>query len=115
MAKKEFFQIPVLGIAMRRRGFIPIDRQNRERAIAAVDQAVRALKAGYSFLAFPEGTRSPDGRLQTFKKGLFVMAIKGGASIVPVSVSGAARSCPRISLQFIPAQFGSHFMTQFRP
>jgi 1-acyl-sn-glycerol-3-phosphate acyltransferase len=102
MAKKEFFQIPVLGIAMRRRGFIPIDRRNRERAIAAVDQAVRALKAGYSFLAFPEGTRSPDGRLQTFKKGLFVMAIKGGASIVPVSVSGGRKVMPKDKFAIYP-------------
>jgi 1-acyl-sn-glycerol-3-phosphate acyltransferase len=77
------------------RGFIPVDRKNRERAIAAVDQAVASLKAGNSFLAFPEGTRSPDGRLQTFKRGLFVMAIKAGALIVPVSASGARKIMPK--------------------
>jgi 1-acyl-sn-glycerol-3-phosphate acyltransferase len=77
------------------RGFIPVDRKNRERAIAAVERAVAAMKAGNSFLAFPEGTRSPDGRLQTFKKGLFVMAIKAGALIVPISVSGARKIMPK--------------------
>ena len=95
IAKKEFFRVPVLGTAMVYRGFIPLDRKNRERAIAAVEQAVDSMKAGNSFLAFPEGTRSPDGRLQTFKKGLFVMAIKAGALIVPISVSGARKVMPK--------------------
>lgn len=89
MAKQEFFRVPVLGKGMRMRGFIPVDRTNRERAFAAVDRAVAALKAGHSFLAFPEGTRSRTGRLQAFKKGVFVMAIKAGVPIVPISVSGA--------------------------
>lgn len=88
MAKKEFFRVPILGTGMRMRGFIPVDRTNRERAFAAVDRAVVALRSGYSFLAFPEGTRSRTGRLQPFKKGVFVMAIKAGAPIVPISVSG---------------------------
>lgn len=88
MAKKEFFRVPILGTGMRMRGFIPVDRTNRERAFAAVDQAVAALKNGHSFLAFPEGTRSKTGRLQPFKKGVFVMAIKAGVPIVPISVSG---------------------------
>lgn len=95
MAKQEFFRVPVLGTAMVYRGFIPVDRKNHDRAMAAIDQAVEALKAGKSFMAFPEGTRSPDGRLQTFKKGLFVMAIKAGALIVPVSVSGARKIMPK--------------------
>ena len=89
MVKQEFFRVPVLGRAMRMRGFVPVDRKNRERAIQAVERAVESLKAGKSFLAYPEGTRSPDGRLQAFKKGVFMMAIKAGAPIVPVSISGS--------------------------
>jgi 1-acyl-sn-glycerol-3-phosphate acyltransferase len=95
LAKHEFFRIPVLGPAMVLRGFIPVDRKNRDRAIAAVEQAVESMKAGNSFMAFPEGTRSADGRLQIFKKGLFVMAIKAGALIVPISVSGARKIMPK--------------------
>lgn len=91
MAKKEFFRVPLLGTGMRMRGFIPVDRSNRERAFAAVEQAIAALKKGRSFLVFPEGTRSRTGRLQPFKKGVFVMAIEAGAPIVPISVSGASR------------------------
>ncbi|MGH9433984.1 MAG: lysophospholipid acyltransferase family protein, partial [Terriglobia bacterium] len=89
MAKKEFFRVPVLGAAVRLRGFVPVDRKNRERAMEAVEQAVRSLRRGHSFLIFPEGTRSPGGRLQRFKKGAFLMAVKSGAPVVPVSVSGS--------------------------
>lgn len=91
LGKQEFFRVPVLGRAMRLRGFVPIDRKNRERAIEAVEQAIRSLQAGRSFLVFPEGTRSPDGRLQPFKKGAFMMALKAGAPIVPISLSGASQ------------------------
>ena len=91
LAKKESFRIPILGPAMRLRGFIPIDRKDRERAIEAVDQACKALRAGQSFVVFPEGTRSPDGRLQPLKKGGFIMALQAGAPIVPVSLSGTWR------------------------
>jgi 1-acyl-sn-glycerol-3-phosphate acyltransferase len=91
MAKKEIFQLPLLGLGMRLLGFIPVDRKSRERALAAVDQAVSSIKNGHSFLAFPEGTRSPNGRLQAFKRGIFVMAIKAGAPIVPISVSGSSK------------------------
>jgi 1-acyl-sn-glycerol-3-phosphate acyltransferase len=91
LAKKEMFRTPVLGWAMRLRGFIPVDRSRRERAIEAVDEAARSLRAGKSFLIFPEGTRSEDGRLQPLKKGGFIMALKAGAPIVPVSVSGGRK------------------------
>lgn len=89
LAKKEAFRIPVFGRAMRMRGFVPVDRRDRERAIEAVEQAARELRAGKSFLVFPEGTRSPDGRLQPLKKGVFILALEGGAPIVPVSISGS--------------------------
>jgi 1-acyl-sn-glycerol-3-phosphate acyltransferase len=88
LAKHEVFRIPVLGPAMRLRGFIPVDRRDRARAIECVEQASEALRAGKSFLVFPEGTRSPDGRLQPLKKGGFIMALNAGAPIVPVSLSG---------------------------
>jgi len=91
MAKKEFFRVPVLGRAMLRCGFIPVDRRNPERALQAVEKAVESLKAGRPFLVFPEGTRSPDGRLQRFKKGVFVMAIQAGAPVVPISISGSSK------------------------
>jgi 1-acyl-sn-glycerol-3-phosphate acyltransferase len=102
MAKKEFFRIPIMGTGMRMRGFISVDRSNRERAFQAVDEAVASLKAGHSFLVFPEGTRSITGRLQRFKRGVFVMAIKAGVPIVPISVSGANKIMPRGDFRIHP-------------
>jgi len=95
LVKKEFFRVPILGRAMAACGFVPVDRRNREQALEAVEKGVQALKAGKSFLVYPEGTRSPDGRLQRFKKGVFVMAIKAGAPIVPISVSGSNKIMPK--------------------
>jgi 1-acyl-sn-glycerol-3-phosphate acyltransferase len=104
MAKEEFFRIPIMGTGMRMRGFIPVDRTNRERAFAAVDQAVVSLKSGHSFLAFPEGTRSRTGHLQYFKKGVFVMAIKAGVPIVPISVSGTNKIMRRGDFRIYPGR-----------
>ena len=91
LAKKEFFRVPILGRAMLQVGFIPVDRKNRERAIQAIDESVATLAGGRSFMVFPEGTRSRDGRLQPLKKGAFVMAIKAQVPVVPISVSGSSK------------------------
>ena len=95
LVKKEFFRVPIIGSGMRLVGFIRVDRKNREQALDAVEKGVLALKAGRSFLVYPEGTRSSDGRLQRFKKGVFVMAVKAGAPIVPISVSGSNKIMPK--------------------
>jgi 1-acyl-sn-glycerol-3-phosphate acyltransferase len=95
LVKKEFFRVPIIGNGMTQVGFIRVDRKNREQALDAVERGVLAMKAGNSFLVYPEGTRSPDGRLQRFKKGVFVMAVKAGAPIVPVSVSGSNKIMPK--------------------
>ena len=91
LVKKEFFRVPLLGRAMLQVGFIPVDRKNRERAIQAIDESVETLAGGRSFMVFPEGTRSRDGRLQPLKKGAFVMAIKAQVPVVPISVSGSSK------------------------
>ena len=88
LTKRELFRIPILATAMRVAQFVPVDRASREAATASVDAAARCLKEGLSFAIFPEGTRSPDGRMRPFKKGTFVMAIQAGAPIVPVSIEG---------------------------
>jgi 1-acyl-sn-glycerol-3-phosphate acyltransferase len=99
MAKASLFRIPVLGQAMLGGGFVPVDRDTRERAIAAVEAAARELRAGYDFLIFPEGTRSRDGSLLPLKKGPFILAIKAQAPIVPVAVRGTATLWPKGSFK----------------
>jgi 1-acyl-sn-glycerol-3-phosphate acyltransferase len=93
-AKRELFRLPVLGLGMRLAGFVPVDRLGK-KAAAGVATAVSTLKEGLSVFIFPEGTRSPDGRLQPFKKGAFAMAIEAGAPIVPVAIAGTYRLLPR--------------------
>jgi 1-acyl-sn-glycerol-3-phosphate acyltransferase len=89
LLKNELFRIPILSTAMRLAKFVPVDRADKEAAVASVEVALRVLKEGLSLAAYPEGTRSPDGRLKPFKKGTFAIAIEAGVPIVPVSVSGA--------------------------
>ena len=86
--KAEIHKLPVLSRAFDMAGFVPIDRQNRERSMMAIDTAAASLARGNSFLIFPEGTRSRTGELQRFKKGGFIMAIRGKAPLVPVAISG---------------------------
>jgi len=87
--KAELRKLPVLGRAFDLAEFVPLERANREQSLPAIDRAAEALRAGNSFLIFPEGTRSRDGSLQPFKKGGFILAIKGQAPVVPIAITGA--------------------------
>src|ERR1700691_1856695 len=91
LARKEAFRIPVLATALRQVRILPVDRGNKEKASAAVDQAVEYLREGTSYLVFAEGTRSRDAHLKPFKNGTFVMAIEAGVMVVPISLSGTQR------------------------
>lgn len=87
--KAELRRLPILVRAWDLAGFVPLERGNPEQSLPAIDQAAEALRAGASFLIFPEGTRSRTGALLPFKKGGFIMAIKGQAPVVPVAILGA--------------------------
>ena len=110
LLKASLFQWPIAGQAFRVAHFIPVNRSSRESAIASVDRAVEALAAGQSFLIYPEGTRSPDGRLQEFKKGAVVMALKAGVPIVPMVCSGAHRVMEKHSLMIHPGEMVVEFL-----
>jgi 1-acyl-sn-glycerol-3-phosphate acyltransferase len=99
LVKKEIMRIPVLSAILRRVNFVPVDRSDPMKARASIDQAAQLLQAGNSFFAFPEGTRSRDGSLAGFKKGVFVMAIKAGVPVVPVSIRNSRDIQP-------PGRFG---------
>jgi 1-acyl-sn-glycerol-3-phosphate acyltransferase len=88
LAKKEVFKIPVLSKAIRLAKLVPVDRSDSEAAAESVELAIKYLKEGLSFCVYPEGTRSRDGRLLPFKRGTFVMAIRAGVPVVPVSLAG---------------------------
>jgi 1-acyl-sn-glycerol-3-phosphate acyltransferase len=86
--KAELHKFPLMGTLFDIGGFVPIDRGDREKALASIARGAAALRAGRSFLIFPEGTRSHTGQLLPFKKGGFIMAIEAGVPIVPVAVQG---------------------------
>jgi 1-acyl-sn-glycerol-3-phosphate acyltransferase len=88
-------RLPVLGRAFELAGFVPINRSSPEEARASMDRAVEQLRAGNSFMIFPEGTRSPTGELLPLKKGVFIMAIQAGTPVVPVALIGAHEAMPR--------------------
>ena len=90
IAKAELFRIPFLGWAMTRIGYIPIERESPKKAYRSMIAAAEAVKRGVSVIIFPEGTRSPDGKLQSFKKGLFLIALKSEAPILPITIQGTA-------------------------
>jgi 1-acyl-sn-glycerol-3-phosphate acyltransferase len=101
--KAEINAIPLLARAFRHGGFIPIERKNKESAMRSLEAGAQSIRAGNSFLIFPEGTRSKTEALLPFKKGGFVMALKAGAPIVPVAVQGGTDIMRRGSKIIRPA------------
>lgn len=110
LLKRSLFNYPIVGQAFQLARFIPVDRSNHESAVASLEKATESLRSGQSFLIYPEGTRSPDGRLQAFKKGAVVMAIKAGVPIVPIACSGAHRVMEKRSLVIHPGEILVEFL-----
>jgi len=110
LLKQSLFKWPIVGQAFRLAHFIPVDRKLRDSAISSVEKAAAAMRAGQSFLIYPEGTRSNDGRLQQFKKGAVVLAIKAGVPIVPVLCSGAQRVMAKRSMVIHPGEILVEFL-----
>ena len=95
LAKKELFQIPIFGPALRRSGSIPVDRASGRKALKSLAEAAERIKNGCSVIIFPEGTRSPDGALRSFKVGGMVIAIKAGVGVVPMAICGTRKILPK--------------------
>jgi 1-acyl-sn-glycerol-3-phosphate acyltransferase len=110
LLKKSLFEYPIVGQAFHLAHFIPVDRFHRDSAITSLEKATESLRNGQSFLIYPEGTRSPDGRLQEFKKGTSVMAIKAGVPIVPVACSNAHRIMEKRKLNITPGDILVEFL-----
>ena len=91
LAKAELFKIPIFGYAMKRAGYISINRFDRKSAIQSLNNASEIIRNGTSVIIFPEGTRSQNQNIQSFKKGGFVLAIDSGVPIIPVIIHGTWR------------------------
>ncbi len=108
LAKKELFQVPVWGPAMRKAGYIPVDRSRGRQALKSLGEAAQKIAAGTSVIIFPEGTRTPNGMLQEFKAGAMVLAIKSGVDIVPVAIKGTYEILPKGKLLMNPGNVTIH-------
>jgi len=102
LVKQELFRIPVLGWAMRVASLVPVDRSNREAAIASMREAAEIMRRGLDMTVFPEGTRSPDGRLLPFKKGPFYLAEETGYPVVPITIVGTDHILPKAKVFLNP-------------
>jgi 1-acyl-sn-glycerol-3-phosphate acyltransferase len=93
LGKKEMFDWPVVGWMARNGGVLPVDRGAAD--VEAFRMASRVLDAGHVLMVFPEGTRSPTAELQQAKDGLAMLALRTGATIVPIGVSNTDRVWPK--------------------
>jgi 1-acyl-sn-glycerol-3-phosphate acyltransferase len=107
--KAELRKLPILVRAFDLAGFVPLERGNREQSLPAIERAAAALREGNSFLIFPEGTRSRTGELLPFKKGGFIMALKGRAPVVPVAIAGTRDAMKKGSLVIRPVRVSVRF------
>jgi len=104
LAKKELFSVPFLGWTMAAVGYISIDRGGTRDTVGAMNEAAGRIRDGMSVVIFPEGSRSPDGLIQPFKKGGFTLAIKSKVPIVPIAISGSRDIVPKGKLAVSPGE-----------
>jgi 1-acyl-sn-glycerol-3-phosphate acyltransferase len=99
MAKAEYFAggpwpTRLVSSFLRGSGQVPVDRDNQRAAVASLDACLRVVREGRVFCIYPEGTRSPDGRLYRARTGVAWLALKSGVPVVPVAMTGTDRVLP---------------------
>ncbi len=102
IAKQSLERIPLFGWAARRAKVIFIDRSDSPKSIDRINQAIQELKDGISAYFFAEGTRSVGGKLQAFKKGGVVLALKAKLPIVPITFLDSHKLFPKRALRIKP-------------
>ncbi|MEM9454669.1 MAG: lysophospholipid acyltransferase family protein [Myxococcota bacterium] len=100
VAKKQLFDVPLVGWHLRACGHIAVDRGKGGNLGRMQQQIEQVLGDGGSVVFFPEGTRSSDGALQRFRAGAFITAVKAGAPVLPVVLDGVEQLLVKGSLKF---------------
>ena len=113
-AKAEYFTTP--GIRGRATaaffttlGHVPVERGDPRAAASVIDVGVQVLGEGRALGIFPEGTRSPDGRLYKFRTGVARVALRSGAPVVPVGIVGTREVQPPGERMWHRAPVSVHF------
>ena len=104
--KKELHWIPIFGWGLKYGSYISIDRSRGPAAMKSLEEAVEKIRTGASVLLYAEGTRTLDGKLQTFKRGAFNLAVKAGVPVVPLTVNGSFTLLPKRSVVIHPGEVG---------
>ncbi len=105
------FRYPLWGMLLRKRGIIPVVRDDRDKALAAIKAAEeRVLREGDALIVAPEGTRSFNGELLPFKNGAFHAALKTGADMVVIVIDGAHLAWPRGNWRIKPMTMNVEFV-----
>ncbi len=102
VAKKELFEVPVIGWLMRLAGDISVDRQAKDRRAITLKRCIYYLERNCSVIFFPEGTRSRDGNLNRFTNGAFDLAIRKNIDVLPLVIDGTKDCLPKKSWKFKP-------------
>lgn len=95
VSKKSIFYVPFIGWNMSMNRYVGLVRGDSDSIDRMMEDCRRHLRAGSSVLIFPEGTRSPDGRMRRFKQGAFALALETGCEVVPIAVSGTHDALPK--------------------
>lgn len=100
VSKIEMFRVPLIGWNMVLNRYIKLKRGDRESIEQMMNDCEERLAEGSSVFFFPEGTRSPDGAVKTFKMGAFQLAKKMKIPILPIVISGTNKALPKYSVNF---------------
>jgi 1-acyl-sn-glycerol-3-phosphate acyltransferase len=114
--KKELEAIPLFGWGLKfPKVYIGIDRKKGQDALQSLEAAAEKIRNGASVLLFAEGTRSPDGKLQQFKRGAFNLAVKSGVPVVPLTINGSYNVLSKNSLRVKPGTIALALGTPIEP
>ena len=116
LVKKELFQVPILGRAMRMGSLVPVDRGNRDAGIEAVRAAKSVIvEQGVNMIIYIEGKRSFDGKLLPFKKGPFYLAMECDIPVVPMTIVGTHYAMPKTRFAIKPGSVKVIFHPPIEP
>jgi len=102
LAKKELWTMPFIGWYLNRSGQIPVDTVSANATVSSLGGGVRALRGGMPLFVFPEGSRTPDGKMQPFLAGAAFLAIRAQVPLVPIALSGVYDLLPMHTRHFYP-------------
>jgi 1-acyl-sn-glycerol-3-phosphate acyltransferase len=93
LARRTLFASRLFGAFIRAYNAFPVERGSAD--LRALRAGIRVLSGGAGLVVFPEATRTPDGRIRTFKPGFALMAARAGVPVVPVGLVGNYEAWPR--------------------